>query len=204
MNTVNNTWFDKAFYNAPAMAILRGMGAEKSVELATTAWDLGVDSVELPLQTDKDIDALFEVARLATERGKSVGAGTIVRAEQIVTAYEAGAEYLVSPGYDEKLVRAAAEFSLPFLPGVSTPTEVQEATNLGLTWLKAFPASWLGPNWFSLMQGPFPTVNFVGTGGLDAHNFQTFLDAGVKVVGLGSALEDPRQLQLLAHHFYSI
>ena len=195
---VENTWFDHAFSSTPVMAILRGMGPERSVELATTAWDLGIDSVELPLQSDEDHAALREVSRLGAERGKSVGAGTIIRADQLHAAKEAGAEYLVSPGYDEGLIRAAAQESLPFLPGVTTPSELQAATTLGLTWVKAFPAHWLGASWFSLIRGPFPHVNFVATGGMNAHNAQEFLDAGVAVVAVGSALEDPEQLKLLA------
>lgn len=198
MSTVSNTWFDEAFSSAPVMAILRGMGVEKSVELATTAWDLGIDSVELPLQTPQDEEALREVSSLARERGRSVGAGTIVRADQIAAAHEAGAEYLVSPGYDEAVIRAADEQSLPFLPGVSSPTEIQAAAALGLTWLKAFPADWLSPAWFPLMKGPFPEVKFVATGGLNARNAGTFLEAGVRVVAVGSALEDPEQLRLMA------
>ena len=198
MSTVSNTWFDEAFSGSPVMAILRGMGAEKSAELATTAWDLGIDSVELPLQTPEDEEALRKVSTLARARGRSVGAGTIVHTDQITAAREAGAEYLVSPGYDEAIIRAANEQSLPFLPGVSSPTEVQAAAALGLTWLKAFPASWLGPAWFPLMKGPFPEVKFVATGGLDARSAGTFLEAGVRVVAVGSALEDPEQLRLLA------
>ncbi|GAA1185382.1 bifunctional 4-hydroxy-2-oxoglutarate aldolase/2-dehydro-3-deoxy-phosphogluconate aldolase [Nesterenkonia xinjiangensis] len=197
-SAVENTWFDHAFGSAPVMAILRGMGVERSMELATTAWDLGIDSVELPLQTDEDLVSLREVSRLAAQRGRSVGAGTIVREEQIPAAKEAGAEYLVSPGYDAGLVRVAAQESLPFLPGITTPTELQAATTLGLTWVKAFPAQWLGTSWFAMMRGPFPHVNFVATGGMNAHNAQEFLDAGVSVVAVGSALEDPEQLTLLA------
>jgi 2-dehydro-3-deoxyphosphogluconate aldolase/(4S)-4-hydroxy-2-oxoglutarate aldolase len=81
---------------------------------------------------------------------------------------------------------------------VSTPSEVQLAASLGLTWLKAFPAQWLGTDWFKHIRGPFPQVRFVATGGLDASNAQSFLDAGVRVAAVGSALEDPAQLDRLA------
>lgn len=157
----------------------------------------GHERASLTLQTDEDQEALREVSALAAERGKSVGAGTIISTEQITAARRAGAEYLVAPGYDEALIRAAADHSLPFLPGVSTPTEVQAASALGLTWVKAFPAGWLGPQWFSLMKGPFPSMRFVATGGLNAHNAGEFLEAGVRVVAVGSALEDPEQLELM-------
>ena len=193
-----NDEFEQVFANAPLMAILRGMGVERSVKLATTAWDLGIDSVEVPLQTPEDERALREVARLAEERGKVVGAGTIVSADQIPVARRAGARYLVSPGLDASLVLAAGQQGIPILPGVATPSEVQAAASLGLRWLKAFPAHWLGPEWFKHMRGPFPRVRFVATGGMDATNAPDFLAAGARVVAVGSALEDPAQLTRLA------
>ena len=191
-------WFETAFAGAPLMAILRGMGVERSLQLSTTAWDLGIDSVEVPLQTDEDERALRAVVALAAERGKSVGAGTILTPAQVAVAVEAGAAYLVSPGLDAVVVRAAQERGIPILPGVATPSEVQLAVSLGLTWLKAFPATWLGSEWFRHIRGPFPQVRFVTTGGLDASNVEEFLDAGVRVAAVGSALEDASQLERLA------
>jgi 2-dehydro-3-deoxyphosphogluconate aldolase/(4S)-4-hydroxy-2-oxoglutarate aldolase len=194
----DSDWFEEAFAGAPLMAILRGMGVERSARLATTAWDLGLDSVEVPLQTDEDERALRELVRLAAERGKVVGAGTIITPEQVDRAGDAGAAYLVSPGIDPVVVRAAQERGIPILPGVATPSEVQLGVSLGLTWLKAFPAEWLGAGWFRHIRGPFPQVRFVATGGLDAGNVTSFLDAGVRVAAVGSALEDPAQLDALA------
>ena len=191
-------FFDETFAVAPLMAILRGTGVERAVTLATTAWDLGIDSVEVTLQSDEDLLALREVGRLADERGKIVGAGTIVSSRQIPLAVAAGARYLVSPGLDPRVVVAAREHGIPMLPGVSTPSEVQLACDLGLTWMKAFPAQWLGTDWFRHIRGPFPQVRFVATGGMDAGNARQFLDAGVRVVAVGSALEDPQQLHRLA------
>lgn len=191
-------WFDETFATAPLMAILRGTGVERAVQLATTAWDLGIDAVEVTLQSDEDVLALREVVRLAEQRGKLVGAGTIVSPRQIPLAVAAGARYLVSPGLDPRVVLAAQEHGIPILPGVATPSEVQIASELGLGWLKAFPAQWLGAGWFRHIRGPFPQVRFVATGGMDATNAQQFLDAGVRVVAVGSALEDPQQLHLLA------
>lgn len=193
-----NTALDDIFAGAPLMAILRGMGLERSVRLATAAWDLGIDSVEVPLQTDEDERALREVVRLGVERGKAVGAGTVVTVDQVALAVDAGAAYVVSPGLDPEVVRAAQRRGIPILPGVATPGEVQRAVALGLTWLKAFPAQWLGADWFRHIRGPFPGVRFVATGGMDAANAEAFLDAGVRVVAVGSALEDESQLPRLA------
>ncbi|WP_457101745.1 bifunctional 4-hydroxy-2-oxoglutarate aldolase/2-dehydro-3-deoxy-phosphogluconate aldolase [Microbacterium sp. P5_E9] len=192
-------WFESAFAGAPLMAILRGMGVERSIRLAETAWDLGIDSVEVPLQTAEDELALRAIVSLAEPRGKSVGAGTIISPEQVAVAQRAGAAYLVSPGLDPAVVASARRHGIPVLPGVATPTEVQLAVSLGLTWLKAFPATWLGAGWFKHIRGPFPQLRFVATGGLDAGNVEEFLDAGVRVAAVGSALEDATQLERLAH-----
>ena len=196
--TDDSDWFETAFAGAPLMAILRGMGVERTLALAETAWDLGIDSVEVPLQTAEDERALRVLVERGAARGKSVGAGTIITPEQVAVAGDAGAAYLVSPGIDAAVVRAAQDAGIPILPGVATPSDVQLAVSLGLTWLKAFPATWLGSGWFKHIRGPFPHVKFVATGGLDASNVEEFLDAGVRVAAVGSALEDASQLERLA------
>jgi 2-dehydro-3-deoxyphosphogluconate aldolase/(4S)-4-hydroxy-2-oxoglutarate aldolase len=195
---MTDDFFTQTFAGAPLMAILRSAGVERALRVAETAWDLGLDSVEVTLQSADDIDALRAVVEAGRERGAVVGAGTIIDATQVQVAVDAGAGYLVSPGLDPDVVRAAREAGIPILPGAATPSEVQRAVALGLTWVKAFPAQWLGTEWFRHIRGPFPQVRFVATGGMDAENAGAFLDAGVRVVAVGSALEDETQLERLA------
>jgi len=194
----DNSAFDDIFAGATLMAILRGMGVERSLATATRAWDLGITAVELPIQTPTDLDALRVVAEAARERGLTVGAGTVVTLDHVRQAKDAGAAFTVSPGLDLDIVRASHEAGLPSIPGVATASEVQRALGDGLTWLKAFPASLLGTGWFPAMRGPFPQAKFVATGGMGSGNAQAYLDAGVKVVAVGSALEDDAQLPALA------
>lgn len=189
---------EELFAGSPLMAILRGMGMQRSLRLAETAWELGLEAVEVPLQTEEDERVLRELSARAAANGRSVGAGTILRPEQVDVARRAGAAYLVSPGLDPRIVDAARAADLPILPGVATPSEVQLAVSLGMVWMKAFPATWLGSGWFRHIRGPFPDVQFVATGGLDAANVTEFLDAGVRVAAVGSALEDAAQLERLA------
>lgn len=194
----DNSVFEDIFRDVPLMAILRGMGVERTLATATRAWDLGITAVEVPVQTPTDVEALRVLAEAARERGLTVGAGTVVSLEHVRQAAEAGAAFTVSPGFDVDVVRASHEAGLPALPGVSTATEVQHALTEGLTWLKAFPASLLGTGWFPAMRGPFPQARFVATGGMDSGNARSYLDAGVRVVAVGSALEDESQLPALA------
>lgn len=194
----STAWFDEAFEGAPLMAILRGMGTARSLELSATAWDLGIDAVEVPLQTAEDLEALKAVVAAGRERGKRVGAGTVLDPATARAAAEAGAAFTVSPGLDLEVVRASEEAGLAAMPGVATATEVQQAYTAGLRWLKAFPASLLGTGWFPAMHGPFPEARFVATGGMNARNASEFLDTGVRVVAVGSALEDATELARLA------
>lgn len=198
MTVIGNEQFSEIFKGPPLMAILRGMGAERSLSVATTAWDLGIDVVELPIQTPDDLEALRIVAAAAREKGKTVGAGTVVSVEHVEQAVDAGAEFTVSPGFDFEVVSSSAAAGLPPMPGVATASEVQRALKAGLTWLKAFPAALLGATWIKAMHGPFPLAKFVATGGMHAANAEEFLRQGARVVAVGSALEDSSQLPKLA------
>ena len=198
MTRIANTEFDEIFAGRPLMAIFRGLGPVRSLELARVAWELGIDVVEVPIQSSADVEALAAVAQSGRAEGRPVGAGTVVSARHVELAASAGAAFTVSPGFDADVARASVAAGLPPLPGVATASEVQAATALGLTWLKAFPASLLGTGWFTAMAGPFPAARFVATGGMDAANAGAFLGAGARTVAVGSALEDPAQLPALA------
>ncbi|MER7459281.1 bifunctional 4-hydroxy-2-oxoglutarate aldolase/2-dehydro-3-deoxy-phosphogluconate aldolase [Micromonospora sp. NPDC126480] len=186
------------FDGVRVLVILRDLPAGETLRLAARAWDLGIDVVEVPIRTPAALPALRGVVAAARERGLPVGAGTVLDADQVAAAADAGAAFTVAPGLDLAVADAAAARGLPHLPGVSTPTEAQQALRHGLRWLKAFPAVSLGPAWFRAVAGPLPELRFVATGGVDAGNAGDFLAAGVRVVGVGSALADPRQVDRLA------
>ncbi|MGO1627225.1 bifunctional 4-hydroxy-2-oxoglutarate aldolase/2-dehydro-3-deoxy-phosphogluconate aldolase [Microbacterium sp.] len=192
--------FDELFDGQRFMAILRGMAPAEAVALATRAWDLGIDLVEVPIQTPDAVASLEAVVAAGRERGKRVGSGTVVTIEQVEASASAGAAFTVAPGTDGSVLGASHRREMPHLPGVATATEVQRAQALGVDWVKAFPAATLGTSWFRTMRGPFPGIRFVATGGMDAHNAEEFLASGVSVVAVGSALSDPRQIDLLARY----
>jgi Entner-Doudoroff aldolase len=190
--------FEELFGATRVMAILRGFGPGASLALAERAWSAGVTALEVPIQHPEDVRALELVAAAARDRGLVVGAGTVVLPEQVDVARRAGAAYAVSPGTDEEVIRTCREAGLPALPGVATPSDIQRCLRLGLTWLKAFPALSLGPNWIHAMHDPFPHIRFVATGGVTVQNAPEFLAAGARVVALGSALSDDAQLARLS------
>jgi len=187
---MDNTWFEYGFASSPYMAILRGYGTTRTLELARAGWQIGIDLVEVPVQSSEDLAVLGTTVQAGRALGRHVGAGTVRTAEQVEAVVDAGAAFIVSPGLNEDVVRAAARRGIPALPGVATASEVDRALAWGLTWLKAFPAVVLGPAWITQMHGPFPTAQFVATGGISTANAEDFLRAGARGVAVGSAIEE--------------
>src|SRR5918999_744327 len=171
--------------DATVIAVLRMHSAADAVEAVGTAVRGGFEAVEITMNTPGATDALAEVA------GRSdaiVGAGTITAPEMVKEAYDAGAEFAVTP----EIVDAAHELSMPIALGASTPTEIFLARQAGADWVKVFPAERLGgPDYISDVLGPLRRTPILVTGGLTAENYLSYLDAGVELVGFASAVFDP-------------
>lgn len=169
------------------LAILRGYEQDRALQLCRQAWGLGIDLVEIPVQSPADLETLRNAAAFGASAGHPVGAGTVTSPELVAAVAAAGAVFTVAPGLDERVAAASRAAGLPHLPGVGTATEVHRALQLGFTWQKAFPAAALGTSWISSMLGPFPQVHLVATGGINLDNAGDFLAAGAAAVSLGSA-----------------
>lgn len=185
-HTPLHDWFDDDFFRIPVIAVLRGLTPGEAVRSATRAWDAGVQHVEVTIERPEAVRTLAAVASAAAERGVAVGAGTITSCEQLDAAASANASFTVSPGLDEGILQESIRRGMPHLPGVATASEILRAKAFGLSWLKAFPASVLGPEWVKAMKGPFPDIQFVATGGMKTATALSYLAAGVSVVGLSS------------------
>ena len=134
-------------------------------------------------------DALAEIAARAEA---IVGAGTITAPEQVKEAYDAGAEFVVTPVVVPAVVEAAHELSVPVAMGASTPTEIFTARQAGADWVKVFPGESLGgPDYIADVLGPLDGTPILVTGGLTAENYLGYLDAGAELVGFASAVFDP-------------
>ncbi|GAB3703300.1 bifunctional 4-hydroxy-2-oxoglutarate aldolase/2-dehydro-3-deoxy-phosphogluconate aldolase [Nocardiopsis oceani] len=189
---------DGLFGGRNVMAILRGMPVDTTVELAVRAWELGITAVEVPARGPDAMAALSATVEAGTERGHAVGAGTVITTDQVRAVSQAGAAFTVAPGFDAEVMAASEDAGMPHLPGVASPTDIQAVLKAGGRWVKAFPASHLGPDWIRAVRAPFPDIQVVATGGVDARNAKEFLDAGARMVAVGSALAAPDQIPLLA------
>ena len=151
----------------------------------------GVRVIEVTLDAPSASDDLTAVRAHLAGRGDGmyvVGAGTVLRLEQLDAAREAGADFVVAPICDVTLVRAALELGMPVIPGGFTPTEIVAAWSAGATFVKVFPASAVGPTFVRELRGPLPEIDLVPTGGVESTNAAAFLAAGAAAVGIGGAL----------------
>lgn len=125
------------------------------------------------------------VKEMAAHGGLTVGAGTVLTAEQAKRAVAAGARFVVSPGFDEDVVATCRELGVPVVPGIATATELMRALRAGLDTVKLFPAEPLGGlRTLRALAAPFPGVRFVPTGGIDAYRMAAYLaDPAVLAVG---------------------
>jgi len=170
----------------PVIAIIRG-GEDAREHRSVLEWlvDSGVEIVEVTTNTPN----WPAVVAQAQECGfVEVGVGTVVTVAHVEQASACGATFTVAPGLDQAVVRACQDHWLAHLPGVMTPSEVQQAKALGLTWMKLFPAGSLGIDYLRSLQAPFDDISFVPTGGVSLASASAWLDAGAMAVGIGGAL----------------
>ena len=145
-----------------------------AVPLAQTLQDCGINFIEITLRTGGAFAAAQNVIDECPDM--YAGIGTVTEADQLRRAKEAGAHFCVSPGMTERLVRTAEELNLPYLPGVSTVSEVIFAGELGLRHLKFFPAEMSGGiRMLKVFREIFPGISFCPTGGLDENNANDYL-----------------------------
>lgn len=155
----------------------------------------GISVVEITMTVP---DAIEVIDAVAARFGGSalIGAGTITSADEARRAVHAGAQFIVSPGFDAEIVEAAHALDVPVMPGVLTPTEIMAATRAGADWLKIFPCSALGgPSYLRALRGPFPQLKMMPTGGVSLATAAEYIAAGAVALGVGSELVDPVLLE---------
>ncbi|MGH2774218.1 MAG: bifunctional 4-hydroxy-2-oxoglutarate aldolase/2-dehydro-3-deoxy-phosphogluconate aldolase [Actinomycetota bacterium] len=175
--------------DATVIAIFRMREPQHAIEGAGAVVRGGFEAVEVTMNSPGATDALVEIAGRIDA---IVGAGTVVVAEQVKEAYDAGAEFIVTPIVSAEIVETAHGLGLPVVMGASTPTEILTARKAGADWVKVFPAEALGgPDYIEYVLGPLDDIPLMVTGGLTPENYLGYLDAGVELVGFSGSVCSP-------------
>jgi 2-dehydro-3-deoxyphosphogluconate aldolase/(4S)-4-hydroxy-2-oxoglutarate aldolase len=177
------------------LSVVRAPALDDARDLCTALVAGGIHVIELTFTTP---DLPRHLERAATgDTGAVVGAGTVQTAAQARSAVDAGAAFLVTPGQGPEaaaIVAAAHDAGIPVILGSFTPSEVMTALALGADAVKIFPAHHLGPKYLKDLNGPFPGVPLVPSGGVNATNARQFLEAGALAVSAGTDVVSPTDI----------
>lgn len=187
--------------DAGIVAIMRRTDSSLAVDTAHALLAGGVEVVEVTLNTSGAEQMLRALARAVGDR-MLIGAGTVMSADEVRLALDAGAQFIVSPHTDPDVITATRRAGAPALPGAFTPTEIVHAWRLGASMVKVFPVGSVGPRYLRDVLAPLTQIPLVPTGGVTLENAAEFVRTGARALGLGSDLVSPRAVA--AHDFASI
>jgi len=165
---------EQVLSTGPVVPVIVVNQPEHAVPMAKALVAGGIRVLEVTLRTPVAMDALRAIIREVPEA--IVGAGTVINTQQLKEVTDAGAQFVISPGLTESLLRAATEGPVPLIPGISTVSELMMGMHHGLREFKFFPAEANGGvRALSALAGPFPQVRFCPTGGISPANYRDYL-----------------------------
>ena len=168
--------------------VIRAASAKKAMAAAEAIAAGGITILEVTMTVPGALDAITQLVKnLGSE--VLVGAGTVLDAQAARQCFDAGAQFLVSPGLDLGTIKAATEAGKLMMAGALTPTEVIAAWKGGADFVKVFPASAVGgASYLKALRGPLPQVQLVPTGGVNLNTAADFIRAGAAALGVGGEL----------------
>jgi 2-dehydro-3-deoxyphosphogluconate aldolase/(4S)-4-hydroxy-2-oxoglutarate aldolase len=175
--------------------VIRAGSAAEAILAAEAMEEGGIPVVEITMTVPCAIEA---IRKLRAEFGDRVliGAGTVVSERQAIECFDAGAEFLVSPGLSLAVLHAAAKLGKLAVPGALTPTELMAAMEMGVAAMKIFPCGNVGgPKYIKALRGPFPNASLIPTGGVNHDNAAEYFAAGVFAIGAGGELVNAAALR---------
>jgi 2-dehydro-3-deoxyphosphogalactonate aldolase len=173
------------------IAILRGIKPEEAEPVCEALLEAGITTVEIPLNSPQPLQS---IGMLAKKFGSvaTIGAGTVLTAQEVRDVAEAGGRIIVSPSFDAEVVAETKSRKLASWPGVLTPSECFAALKAGADGLKIFPCSVIGPAGVKAVRAVLPPqTSIYAVGGAGPANFATWFAAGINGFGIGTALYEP-------------
>jgi|SRR5882724_348893 len=175
--------------------VIRASSPEEARFAAEAVWSGGIPIIEITMTVPGAVHVIAELVKAAPD--VLVGAGTVLDEETARKCADAGAQFLVTPGFDAETVVAARKMGLLIMAGALTPSEVMAAWKSGADFVKVFPCGNLGgPSYIKALRGPLPQVPLVPTGGVSLETAADYIRAGAAALGVGGELVQKEALQL--------
>jgi len=175
--------------------VIRASSSREACVAAEAVQKAGIPIVEITMTVPGAIEVIRELAKSCGNE-VLIGAGTVLNAEDARRCLDAGAQFLVTPGFNRATVDFAARESKLIMAGALTPTEVIEAWTAGSDLVKVFPCGQVGgAKYIKALKGPLPQIPLVPTGGVNLSTAAEFIEAGAAALGIGGELIHPQALK---------
>lgn len=175
------------------IAIARGIYGEQCINLAKALYDGGISLLEITYdqsnsQSVQETADTIQALNSALGDKMMFGAGTVISAQQVAVAADAGAKFIISPNTDESVIAETINRGVVSIPGAATPTEILAASRMGADFVKLFPSAQLGFDYIKSIRAPINQAKLLATGGVNLDNIGMFLKLGMVGVGVGGNL----------------
>ncbi|MEK3733965.1 MULTISPECIES: bifunctional 2-keto-4-hydroxyglutarate aldolase/2-keto-3-deoxy-6-phosphogluconate aldolase [Paenibacillus] len=180
--------------DAGVVAVLRGDSPEEVIRMAEKAIEGGIKVIEVTMTVPFANEAITALAKKYTSSDPEadnyaiIGAGTVLDSETARITILAGAEFVVSPGFDRDTIMLCNRYRVPVMPGAVTVHDIVASLELGVDVVKLFPGNLYSPSVIPSLKGPLPQANIMPTGGVNLDNLHEWIQAGAFAVGIGSDL----------------
>ncbi|CBA26684.1 2-dehydro-3-deoxy-6-phosphogalactonate aldolase [Cronobacter turicensis] len=172
----------------PLIAILRGITPDEAHDHVAAVIDAGFDAVEIPLNSPQWRTSIAAMVKAFGDRAL-IGAGTVLKPEQVDELAEMGSKLVVTPNIQPEVIRRAVSYGMTVCPGCATATEAFNALEAGAQALKIFPSAAFGPDYIKALKAVLPPeIPVFAVGGVTPENLAVWLKAGCTGAGLGSDL----------------
>ena len=181
------------------VVIMRGFTTEQLIRSVDAMEKGGIKLVEVTFDqtgavSDEETATNIRTLKENFESKVRIGAGTVMTVEQVELAYNAGAEFIISPDCYEAVIRRTCELGMVSMPGVFTPSEAANAHRYGADFAKLFPNSEVKISYLKALAVPLSHIKFFAVGGVNADNLKDYLDAGAKGLGVATAIADKKAI----------
>ncbi|PLR90013.1 bifunctional 4-hydroxy-2-oxoglutarate aldolase/2-dehydro-3-deoxy-phosphogluconate aldolase [Bacillus sp. T33-2] len=177
------------------VAVVRADSKEEAVQISEACVKGGIYGIEVTFTIHDAEEVIRELASHYADNSEVVlGAGTVLDAATARIAILAGAQFIVSPCFDEHTAKLCHLYQVPYMPGCMTITEMKNALEYGVDIIKLFPGQAFGPEFIKAVKAPLPQVNIMPTGGVSLDNVDQWIKNGCVAVGVGGNLLAPAQM----------
>ncbi|WP_062532052.1 bifunctional 2-keto-4-hydroxyglutarate aldolase/2-keto-3-deoxy-6-phosphogluconate aldolase [Jeotgalibaca dankookensis] len=169
-------------------AVIRGKSFQDAFEIAKASYEGGIKNIEVTFTTPNADKTIEKLSEYFGDTDMVIGAGTVIDDITARIAILAGANFIVSPNFSPSVSEICNRYTIPYLPGCGTVTEIANAMATGVEIAKIFPGGILGAGFIKDVHGPIPNIELMPSGGVNLENMDTWVNNGAWAVGIGSAL----------------